>query len=205
MHPLWYYFRSLVGGKIISPLLSYAQTQAHWSLTDIPFPWYLNNIHSLRQCPLNPEEIALPEDAAVYATAIKAFAQSWRTFFVSGIRHLCIYIFPAAFSNEFLSLVMKKEQRALVLIAHYCALLGHFEDVWWYGPERSRRDLESLVGLIDPAWHPWLEFPLSKLRPDPQMAAFFGTSVISPWPALGTPLGMPTCPISYEMMMNYAF
>ena len=55
--------------------------------------------------------------------------------------------------------------QALVIFAHYCALLGQFQDKWVLR-NRGKSDTKAVMEILgdDSAWVPWMHVPLSQLN-----------------------------------------
>ncbi|KAH8818887.1 hypothetical protein DL96DRAFT_1750259, partial [Flagelloscypha sp. PMI_526] len=105
-----------------------------------PFPDILFQIYNPLACPFATEELKDAQTLAAYEGAL-----------------------VASVPDEFFKLFMERRPRALILIAHYCAMLGQFDGVWWYPWERCRHDLQCILSLLDETWLPCMEYPLNVL------------------------------------------
>jgi hypothetical protein len=72
-----------------------------------------------------------------------------------------VQIWPARIPLEFLDLLRAREPAALVLLAHYCILLGSLEESWYMGGFRKRL-LERIYWQLDEEWRRWLDWPFAE-------------------------------------------
>ncbi|PMD12379.1 hypothetical protein NA56DRAFT_652540 [Hyaloscypha hepaticicola] len=81
-----------------------------------------------------------------------------------------VQIWPARLPIEYLDLLRAREPAALVLLAHYCVLLGPLEESWFMSSFRKRL-LERIYWQLDESWRCWLDWPFSEagLMPPGQM------------------------------------
>jgi hypothetical protein len=63
---------------------------------------------------------------------------------------------------EYSQFVLDKQPRALVIFAHYFALMADFTDVWMIGPT-PQRELTGISALVRADWQPLMHWPLSVL------------------------------------------
>ncbi|KAH8818889.1 hypothetical protein DL96DRAFT_1684452 [Flagelloscypha sp. PMI_526] len=129
-----------------------------------PFPDILYRIYDPQACPLDTEELKDVQTLAAYEAALVSFIHySWGVFMAADIQTLTIHGFICSSPDEFFKLFLGRRPRALILVAHYCALLGQFDRVWWYSWERCRHDLQHILSLLDEEWLPCMEYPLNVL------------------------------------------
>jgi Orsellinic acid/F9775 biosynthesis cluster protein D len=72
-----------------------------------------------------------------------------------------VQCWPARISLEFLDLLRAKEPAALVLLGHYCILLGPLEESWYMSGFRKRL-LERVYWQLDEEWRTWLDWPFAE-------------------------------------------
>ncbi|KAH8818780.1 hypothetical protein DL96DRAFT_1621920 [Flagelloscypha sp. PMI_526] len=115
-------------------------------------------------CPFDTEELEDKRTLAVYESALRSFIHcSWEIFMNPKIQTYAIFGFLCATPDEFRKLFLEKRPRALILVAHYCAILGQFDGVWWYSWERYHHDLQQILSHLDEKWLPCMEYPLNVL------------------------------------------
>ncbi|KAH8818781.1 hypothetical protein DL96DRAFT_371053 [Flagelloscypha sp. PMI_526] len=129
-----------------------------------PFPEIFMKICDPHVCPFDTEELEDKRTLAVYEIALRSFIHcSWGIFMNPKIQTFAIYGFLCAAPDEFIRLFLEKRPRALILVAHHCAILGQFDGVWWYSWERCRYDLQRILSYLDEKWLPCMEYPLNLL------------------------------------------
>ncbi|KAH8823943.1 hypothetical protein DL96DRAFT_1818663 [Flagelloscypha sp. PMI_526] len=126
-----------------------------------PFPTIVENIHREEVCPYDPEELMDFNVVRAYELLLQDLSYMWSVLMHPNQQSVAIYLFPAGVHDEFIDFFMKKRPRALILVAHYCALLSQFGSVWWYGADRARNDILKILSSLDPKWLPWMEYPLT--------------------------------------------
>lgn len=72
-----------------------------------------------------------------------------------------VQIWPARIPLEYLELLRAREPAALVLLAHYCILLGPLEEMWYMSGFRKRL-LEKIYWQLDEEWRRWLDWPFAE-------------------------------------------
>ncbi|KAH8831965.1 hypothetical protein DL96DRAFT_1678237 [Flagelloscypha sp. PMI_526] len=128
------------------------------------FPYIVGNIHREEVCPFDAEDLTDPKVVSCYDHLIEKLSCMWNVFMNSNLQNTAIFMFPAGVRDEFLELFMQKRPRAVILVAHYCALLSQFGSVWWYGEDRARSDIQRILALLDSKWLPWMEYPLKVIQ-----------------------------------------
>ncbi|KAH8818884.1 hypothetical protein DL96DRAFT_1715162 [Flagelloscypha sp. PMI_526] len=127
-----------------------------------PFPDIFYRIYDPTLCPFDTEELKDPPTLAAYETALFSFIHySWNVFMEPYIQTFVIFGFICSVPDEFFKLFLERRPRALILVAHYCTIIGQFDGVWWYSWERCRHDLQCILSLLDPEWLPCMEYPLN--------------------------------------------
>ncbi|KAH8831400.1 hypothetical protein DL96DRAFT_1587659 [Flagelloscypha sp. PMI_526] len=128
-----------------------------------PLP-LLRGIHKKETCPLDPEELDDPQTVAVFETVLDALDVGANLALkpLTGIGAL--YLFPGSCPDEFCNMLQSQSPRALIIMAHFCALLAQFDGTWWYGHDRSKRDLQQILELLDEKWLPWMQYPIDTFK-----------------------------------------
>jgi hypothetical protein len=70
-----------------------------------------------------------------------------------------LIIFPQIVSPAFIALLSEKRPRALVMMAHYFALLANFKDFWWIG-NSGEREVKAIYTVLPEEWRALMEWPL---------------------------------------------
>ncbi|KAH8832040.1 hypothetical protein DL96DRAFT_1589789 [Flagelloscypha sp. PMI_526] len=129
-----------------------------------PFPTIVENIHREDVCPYDPHELMDFNVVRAYELLLQKLSYMWNVLMHPNLQNVAIYLFPAGVHDEFIDLFMKKRPRALILVAHYFALLTQFGSVWWYGADRARNDILKILSFLDSKWLPWMEYPLNVVK-----------------------------------------
>ena len=74
-----------------------------------------------------------------------------------------IMAFPLLVHPGFITLVEEGQPRALVILAHYFAVLARFEDIWWIG-EAGRREVLGIETVLPVEWQEAMRWPLSHVE-----------------------------------------
>lgn len=108
----------------------------------------------------------LQEQISAYSSALTILAKAFRCAQAAkdqGVLTLwtVVQIWPARIPLEYLDLLRTREPAALVLLAHYCVLLGPLEESWYMNGFRKRL-LEKIYFQMDEEWRKWLEWPFAE-------------------------------------------
>lgn len=76
-----------------------------------------------------------------------------------------LLVLPALFSKRFVELVNTQQPRALVILAHYFALLTKFYGVWWIG-NTGRREIRGIHSILPHEWNDLMSWPLMVVYED---------------------------------------
>lgn len=74
-----------------------------------------------------------------------------------------LVVFPILTQKLFIDLVSEQQPRALVLLAHYFALLVPYREIWWIG-DIGRREIKGIESALPVGWHQYLDWPLEVVR-----------------------------------------
>ncbi|KAH8798001.1 hypothetical protein DL96DRAFT_1639665 [Flagelloscypha sp. PMI_526] len=128
-----------------------------------PFPNILLNIHRAEACPFDIEELQDSEIVSSYEHSLYKLCQTWNLFMNPMLQNMAFLHFLCNPDELFFQLFMDKHPRALILVAHFCAVIGQFDGTWLYSWERAKSDIQRIIALLDEKWLPWMEFPLNFL------------------------------------------
>ncbi|KAI0881993.1 C6 finger domain-containing protein [Annulohypoxylon maeteangense] len=81
-----------------------------------------------------------------------------------------LLMFPMLADERYIKLVKKESPRALVVLAHYFALLSRFSDVWWVA-NIGADEVRAIANSLPEEWQGLLVWPLEKIKqwnPDAQ-------------------------------------
>lgn len=65
--------------------------------------------------------------------------------------------------GEFVSLLEQKEPRALVVLAYWAMMFRYMDDAW-FTKGWAEHVLSGVSTFLTPEYHPWIEWPLKKVR-----------------------------------------
>ncbi|KAH8831081.1 hypothetical protein DL96DRAFT_1586413 [Flagelloscypha sp. PMI_526] len=127
----------------------------------LPFPDLLKLIHTTGA----PDQEELAEQYGLYDEAVRQLRLLWSISFQPYTEQLRLVMWPIAMSKGFFELIMAKRPRALVIFAHYCALLGQFQDRWVV-QNRGKKDTKAIMDILgqDSEWALWMQLPLNQLN-----------------------------------------
>ncbi|TWU77332.1 hypothetical protein ED733_005322 [Metarhizium rileyi] len=74
-----------------------------------------------------------------------------------------LIVFPLFVDNRFVDMVDEKRPRALVIMAHYFALLAMLRGFWWVG-DAGPREVRAIAKQLPLAWQGALVWPLEVLK-----------------------------------------
>lgn len=85
-----------------------------------------------------------------------------------------VTIFPIILHDRFITLIEMLNPRAMVILAHYFALLCHFDGIWWMS-NYPEKEIEAINDSLSSEWHGMMEWPLQVLRDRGQRCAVRGS------------------------------
>lgn len=71
--------------------------------------------------------------------------------------------FPVLIQKRFIDLVNEMQPRALVVLAHYFAILARFRDVWWVGGS-GEREVLGIRSVLPDEWQHLMAWPLKTME-----------------------------------------
>ena len=74
-----------------------------------------------------------------------------------------LLIFPVLIPRRFIDLVVEQQPRALVVLAHYFALVARFKHFWWIG-DGGRREVRGIQTALSAEWSDMMSWPLSAIE-----------------------------------------
>jgi hypothetical protein len=69
-----------------------------------------------------------------------------------------IISFAILIPRTFVALVEQEQPLALVILAHYFALMTRAQSIWWIG-KTPRREIEAIHHFLPPEWHDRMRWP----------------------------------------------
>lgn len=78
-----------------------------------------------------------------------------------------LIVFPLLISKEFINLVEEQQPRALVVLAHYFALLAKFKDDIWYIGDAGQREVRGIHTILPVEWQDRMSKPLQIMESVP--------------------------------------
>ena len=76
-----------------------------------------------------------------------------------------LIVFPMLVDKLFVDFVEEQRPRALVILAHYFALLTMLRGFWWVG-DAGPREVLAIVGEVPAEWQHLLSWPLEVMKSD---------------------------------------
>ena len=73
--------------------------------------------------------------------------------------------FPMLVHPRFITLVEEQQPRALVVLAHYFAVVAKFKNVWWMG-DSGRREVLGIQTILPAEWQDAMRWPLENVADD---------------------------------------
>ena len=70
-----------------------------------------------------------------------------------------LLLFPILIRSRFIQLVGEQQPRALVILAHFFALIARFRDLWWIG-DTGQREIFGIQSVLPPEWQYLMSWPL---------------------------------------------
>jgi hypothetical protein len=111
----------------------------------------------------NPEELYDQHTSDVYRDAIADLRGAWIFSQSPGNELAALFLWPLVTSDEFISfLTDERRPRALVVFAHYCAMVLQMPRLWW-SRDDGAEDILKIANLLGNEWLHWMDLPLSFL------------------------------------------
>lgn len=84
-----------------------------------------------------------------------------------------LIVFPMLVDKRFVDFVEEQRPRALVILAHYFALLTMMRGFWWVG-DAGPREVHAIANQVPAEWQHLLSWPLEMLENDVLFSAYPG-------------------------------
>lgn len=108
---------------------------------------------------LKPEHEEAYRDAVKQLSLVYAFHRAGED--LGSIRRRTL-VFPMMVSSEFVSLLENSDPRALVITAHFFALIKYVDRIWWLHGV-ARREILGLATVVPKDWMWAMEWPLMQI------------------------------------------
>lgn len=79
-----------------------------------------------------------------------------------------LLLFPTMVEKGFIDVVAECRPRALVVLAHYFALLARFRDFWWIG-QAGPREVRAVQRVVEGKWLELMGWPLKAIEEEPTL------------------------------------
>ncbi|KAG7451697.1 uncharacterized protein BT62DRAFT_925881 [Guyanagaster necrorhizus] len=114
------------------------------------------------------EELHDASVRAAYQDSIHFLEIAWRASF-----HKCIGVWWSMMSHTFFRLLEEQRPRALIILAHYCAMMKHVtRDGPWWVKKQWGKEAARIVSMLDARWAPWLGWLESQLDGEREIQVF---------------------------------
>ncbi|RFU28618.1 hypothetical protein B7463_g7726, partial [Scytalidium lignicola] len=113
--------------------------------------------------PWNPEIQAAYETTVSFIGGVRLAIDAKRN---AGDILRSLVLFPMLIQRRFIDLVRYEQPRALVVLAHYFALLARFGGFWWIG-DAGRREVQGIHSVLPVEWQDLLNWPLETIEAEP--------------------------------------
>ncbi|KAH8818758.1 hypothetical protein DL96DRAFT_1684374 [Flagelloscypha sp. PMI_526] len=164
MRRIGFYYQDLLEGTVSEPSFLPLAVLGKDVPVLAPFPSIFYQIYHPEDSPFDKDELKDAHILAAYDIALRRVSTcSWAASIDSSIRSMVMYAFLSTVPDIFITLFLEQRPRALILVAHYCAILGQLDGAWWYTWERCEHDLQRILSLLDEKWLPCMEYPLTLL------------------------------------------
>jgi hypothetical protein len=127
------------------------------------FPDILFDLHLPTLGAPDPEDVYDQHTSDIYRDAISDLRLTWAFSQTRGNEITSLYMWAMKISDAYLSFIKERRPRALVILAHYCAMLYQMPRYWW---TRSNvgDDILKIAQLLGCEWLPWIQYPLGCVK-----------------------------------------
>ncbi|KAI9867383.1 MAG: hypothetical protein M1813_008941 [Trichoglossum hirsutum] len=77
-----------------------------------------------------------------------------------------LIVFPMLIKKRFIDLIEEQRPRALVVLAHFFALLARFSHYWWMG-DTGKREIRGIQTILPDEWQDLMGWPLAAMEEEP--------------------------------------
>jgi hypothetical protein len=74
-----------------------------------------------------------------------------------------LIVFPIMVKKRFIKLVEDQQPRALVVLAHFFALIARFRDCWWLR-DTGKREIHGIQTVLPDEWQDLMSWPLMTME-----------------------------------------
>ncbi|KAL7269426.1 hypothetical protein RUND412_007916 [Rhizina undulata] len=119
-----------------------------------------------------PEELDDTEVSTIYYSAIHELQKTFVRYLIPLIsssldepkkqktKAATIFMWPIAVHDRFVELLDRGQPRALVILAHYFAIMRHVDGYWWLRG-RAKWEVLRIRDTIGEEWAEWMKWPVS--------------------------------------------
>ena len=101
----------------------------------------------------------------IYRIATEELKRSWDQVWSIGPREAAAFWWVATMSGEFFRFLEELRPKALVLLAHHCALMELLDDQFWWINGRGAKEIERIDLALGEEWKCWLDWPKMRCNP----------------------------------------
>jgi len=77
-----------------------------------------------------------------------------------------VVVFSMTASDRFIALLEDRQPRAMVILAHFFAMMAKLRNIWWIG-DTGRREIRTIQSVLSEDWDDLMSWPLMALNEDP--------------------------------------
>ncbi|KAK0197501.1 hypothetical protein F5146DRAFT_49543 [Armillaria mellea] len=140
------------------------------------FPSSLWTLLSIADRAPDVEELSDVSVRTAYKDSISFLERAWKASF-----NECVGIWWYIMPKKFFRLLTEGRPRALIILAHYCAMMKHVtQDGPWWAKKQWGNEAARIVSMLGSQWAPWLGWLSSQLDDvhDTQLLDFTGTDFL---------------------------
>ena len=153
-------------GELGSMLAPKPADQSRYAGEDTVFPSSLLAL-SQRGAPgqLDPEELENDDVHQIYIHATEVLKASWDRSWLTELRLTEVLHWPVNIKERFLDFIEERRPRALVLLAHHCALMESVDKRFWWIKGRGMDEVARIDNILEERWKRWLDWPRRRCNP----------------------------------------
>jgi hypothetical protein len=126
-------------------------------------PEYIHTLHLPGAETPDPEEVHDTAVSNVYKEAAARLKEAWGLASSADPRVPGVFFWPSTVPVSFLNLLTEGRSRALVFLAHYCAMCWTRCGHWWLSEVHAAGEIDAIERMLDVRWRAgkWLDWPRS--------------------------------------------
>lgn len=132
------------------------------STSELPEPTR-NALRHLRELNMHMSRQGSHKETEVYGSAIETLTASFGSLQKKDRTPHLVSTWANSMPEMFLKLIEEHRTLALIILAHYCVILNHFNEIWWLR-DWGKGLLASIWRGIDPGYRENLAWPMNELR-----------------------------------------